>query len=63
MAYRLDPEWKKETFTKAAEELGIKPIQAYKWGYHQKLKGLECSQKKSNEVKLTSTKFDIVAYL
>ena len=39
-SYREDPEWKIETYIKAAEATGISPIQAYKWGYHQRIKQL-----------------------
>lgn len=36
--YRRDPEWSKDTFTQVAQVLNIKPLQAYKWGYHKKQK-------------------------
>ena len=37
--FRKDPTWCKETFTEAADKVGIRPLQAYKWGYHRKQKG------------------------
>ena len=54
LLYREDPSWKKDTFTKAANELGLKPIQAYKWGYHKKIKVAESGGK--NELDEVSAK-------
>ena len=34
--FRKDPDWNRSTFLEAAALLNIKPIQAYKWGYHRK---------------------------
>ena len=46
--YSEDPEWKTETYMKAAEAVGISPAQAYKWGYHQKSKNLPWEAKRKN---------------
>lgn len=47
--YSEDPEWSNETFSRAAKEIGIKPIQAYKWGYHKKIKVAELEKQKEAE--------------
>lgn len=36
--FRNDPDWSKATYQKVSAELGISESQAYKWGYHQKIK-------------------------
>lgn len=59
-AFREDPDWTKETFHRAAEKLGIRPLQAYKWGYHRKLKEAEEEEKAKGameKVGLSTDKF------
>ena len=53
---RNDPEWTRKTFLEAASALKIKPIQAYKWGYHKKLKENENENENQNEEKQAETK-------
>ena len=39
--FSKDPQWSRKTFLEAAKNLGIKISQAYKWGYHRKIKDPE----------------------
>ena len=50
--YRKDPEWTRKTFVEAASVLKIKPIQAYKWGYHKRMKESENKSEEEIEVKV-----------
>lgn len=47
MFYSQDPFWSPGTYKKAADEVGISHIQAYKWGYHQRIKNNVPFQKRS----------------
>ena len=43
---REDPKWKSQTYMKVAQAIGISPTQAYKWGYHYKIKQSKSKAKK-----------------